>query len=74
MQAYSKNHIDFVAAPDYMRSNGYPDPATTIMASSLFSARPLTRHSRIPLETSTSLDVSPLFLAAGGTAMGCLGR
>ncbi len=71
LQAYSKNHIDFVAAPDYMRSNGYPDPGYYDFGIQFILRKTADAEFRIPLETSTSLDVSPIFLnnLAGGLAM-----
>jgi hypothetical protein len=61
MQAYSKNHIDFVAAPDYMRSNGYPDAGYYDYGIQFIFRKTADAPFRIPLETSTSLAVSPNF-------------
>jgi Methyltransferase domain len=72
MQAYSKNHIDFVTAPDFMRSNGYPDPGYYDYGIQFIFRKTASAPFRIPLEVSTSLDVSPKFLT-GLVADGAIG-
>lgn len=73
MQAYGKNDVDFVPAPDYMRTNGYPDAGYYDYGIEFIFRKTADAPFRIPLETSTSLDVSKAFLtdlAASGAAMG----
>jgi hypothetical protein len=73
MQAYSKNHIDFVPAPDYMRGNGYPDAGYYDFGIQFVFRKTSSGAFRIPLEVSTSLDVSPQFLT-GLAADGAMGN
>lgn len=71
MQAYGKNGRDFHPAPDFMLQNGFSDAGYYDLGIEFIFRKTADAPFRVPLETSTSLDVSPVFLASlsrGGPA------
>lgn len=71
MQAYGKNDRDFHPAPDFMLQNGFSDAGYYDLGIEFIFRKMEDVPFRVPLETSTSLDVSPVFLAGlsrGGPA------
>jgi len=81
MQAYGKNDKDFHLAPDFMRDNGFSDGGYYDLGIEFIFRKIADTPFRVPLETSTSLDVSPVFLsnlsrgnsATGEVAYGLVG-
>lgn len=63
MQAYGKNDRDFVLAPEAMRLNGYVDEGWYDLGIEFIFRKTADTPFCVPLETSTSLDVSPAFLS-----------
>jgi hypothetical protein len=82
MQAYGKNDRDFHPAPDFMVRNGFSDGGYYDLGIEFIFRKTADAPFRVPLETSTSLDVSPVFLAglsrggpgADGVAYGLVGE
>ncbi len=63
MQAYGKNDRDFVPAPEFMRLNGFSDAGYYDLGIEFVFRKTTDAPFCVPLETSTSLDVSPVFLS-----------
>lgn len=82
MQAYGKNGRDFHPAPDFMIKNGFVDGGYYDLAIEFIFRKKADAPFNVPLETSTSLDVSPVFLAglarsgpgASGVTYGLVGE
>lgn len=82
MQAYGKNGRDFHPAPEFMVKNGFVDAGYYDLAIEFIFRKTADAPFNVPLETSTSLDVSPVFLAglsrsgpgASGVTYGLVGE
>lgn len=63
MQAYGKNDRDFWPAPEFMVANGFSEAGYYDLGIEFIFRKTVDAPFSVPLETSTSLDVSPVFLS-----------